>query len=151
MAKELAVLLEDTTPILLKCFRDLEKATGSKGIDAKLVGDILQKSRMVMKDLGLDPNDTTPEELYNALRVSDYHAVLAETPYIAVVIGQEMISFNADDIAYDEKRSARFKYRSRTHYKAALKEEIAKRYKQSSPVKQKVVNRIINTAFKEEK
>lgn len=150
MAKELAILLEDTTPTLLKCFRDLEAATGGRGIDVKLISDIFLGSSRVMKKLGLDPTDTTPEELHSALRVSDYHELLARTPYVAVMLGQEMISFNADDIAYDEKRSAKFKYRSRTHYKQALKKEIAERYKQSNPAKQTVVNRIIRLAFKEE-
>ena len=150
MARELAVLLEDTTPLLLKCFRDLEKASGGRGIDTKLIGDILQKSKKIMKELSLDPNDTTPEELYSALRVSDYRSLLDETSYVAIVIGQEMISFNLKDIETDENRNARFKYRSLSHYKKALRVEIAGRYRQGGSVKQSVVNRIIRTAFKEE-
>ena len=37
------------------------------GVDVRLIADILSKAHLVMRRLGLDPNDTTAEEVYYAL------------------------------------------------------------------------------------
>ncbi len=46
----------------------LEAATGHTGHDAKLVGQHQHEVRVKIAELGLDPEDTTPQELYHALR-----------------------------------------------------------------------------------
>lgn len=46
---------------------ELERASGRPGADIRLSSEIAQQVRTMMKQLGLDPADTTGPELYNAL------------------------------------------------------------------------------------
>src|SRR3989344_3746173 len=48
-------------------FARLERHTGEPGIDIRLTAEIYGKLHMKMRELGLDPKDTTPHELYQAL------------------------------------------------------------------------------------
>lgn len=58
----------------------LEKATGNQGLDARLTAEIITKAQLKTKELGLDPKDTTGEELYHALlsMVQKHDEFLAE-------------------------------------------------------------------------
>lgn len=67
MAKFLRDLLDAKEPLFSLSLQQLEKASGHKGIDAKLIGEIHQKAQAAIKKLRLDPNDTTGPELYHAL------------------------------------------------------------------------------------
>ena len=46
----------------------LEKAGGHQNQDIKLSVDVVQQARQKLRQLGLDSQDTTPEELYQALK-----------------------------------------------------------------------------------
>lgn len=80
MAKFLRDLLGATEPIFSLSLEQLEKASGRQGVDAKLIGDIHHKTAESMRRLGLDPKDTTGEELYRALlaQVARHDVHLAE-------------------------------------------------------------------------
>lgn len=67
MAKFLRDLLDAEEPIFSTALRQLEKASGHPAADARLIGDITQKVHDRMRKLGLDPANTTGEELYHAL------------------------------------------------------------------------------------
>ncbi len=67
MANVLRDLLDAKEPLFSLSLKQLEDATGKKGIDAKLVGDILEKTHEATRELGLDHKDTTGKELYHAL------------------------------------------------------------------------------------
>lgn len=67
MAKFLRDLLDAEEPIFTASIRQLEKASGNHGADAKLIGEILKKAHERMRLLGLDPANTTGHELYQAL------------------------------------------------------------------------------------
>lgn len=54
-------------PLFSLSLQQLEKASGQKGVDTKLVGDIYEKAHEATKKLGLDHKDTTGPELYHAL------------------------------------------------------------------------------------
>lgn len=73
MAKVLRDLLDAEEPLFTVAVKQLERASGKHGADARLIGDILQKAHMSMRDMGLNPADTTGAELYRALeaRVAD--------------------------------------------------------------------------------
>jgi hypothetical protein len=73
VAKFLRDLLDAEEPIFSLSIRQLEQASGRHGADAKLIGDINQKTHTAMRALGLDPANTTGEEFYHALlsRVHD--------------------------------------------------------------------------------
>lgn len=60
-------LLDAKEPLFSMSLRQLEAASGKRGIDVKLVGDIIQSAHESMRLLGLDHQDTTGKELYHAL------------------------------------------------------------------------------------
>lgn len=67
MAKILRDLLDAEEPIFSLSLKQLEKASGDSGEDARLIGEIARKMRESTEQLGLDPEDTTGHELYRAL------------------------------------------------------------------------------------
>lgn len=67
MSKILRDLLDAEEPIFSLSLRQLETASGHKGVDAALIGEISRKMRESMIALNLDPDDTTGPELYSAL------------------------------------------------------------------------------------
>lgn len=64
MAKILRDLLDAEEPIFSLSLRQLEKASGEHGTDARLIGEIAEKMRLATEHIGLDPVDTTDQELY---------------------------------------------------------------------------------------
>ena len=68
MCKTLAELLGVDDPLFAIGLHDLEKASGHKGVDVRLTAEILGKSYQKTRELGMDPRDTTVEELYLALQ-----------------------------------------------------------------------------------
>ncbi len=67
--KLISELLNAKEPLFGLSLRQLEKASGNKGMDIKLGTEILDKAHKTMMNLGLDPKDTTGKELYKALVV----------------------------------------------------------------------------------
>ncbi|MDB5182844.1 MAG: hypothetical protein JWO47_628 [Candidatus Saccharibacteria bacterium] len=77
MSNYLADLLGATEPLFSMAVKQLETASGLPGADVRLIAEIVGKIHLKSKELGLDPNDTTGEELYHALiskvRLHDEH------------------------------------------------------------------------------
>jgi len=77
MSKLITQLLQAKEPLFSISLKQLEQASGSKGIDVKLTAEIIEKKNDRIKQLGLDPKDTTGPELYRALlqqaKVHDAH------------------------------------------------------------------------------
>lgn len=67
MAKFLRDLLDAEEPIFTVALSQLEKASGRPGADARLIGEMTEKTHARMRDLGLDPSITTGKEFYQAL------------------------------------------------------------------------------------
>lgn len=67
MSRLLSQALGASEPLFSIMVADLERATGNHGIDVRLTASILQKAHVHMRELGLDPSDTTGRELYAAL------------------------------------------------------------------------------------
>lgn len=67
MSNLLGRLLAADEPLFSMSLRQLEQASGHPAMDVRLISDIIQKTHSKMHELGLDPKDTTGEELYNAL------------------------------------------------------------------------------------
>jgi hypothetical protein len=67
MSKLLSQLLQAREPLFQIAIRDLEKATGHPSTDVRLTAEIVGRVHMKMRELGLDPRDTTGRELYQAL------------------------------------------------------------------------------------
>ena len=68
MTRVLATLLGAKQPSFRLSLNQLEKAGGMPGVDIRLTTDILHRTQDKIRMLGLDPKDTTPEELYHALK-----------------------------------------------------------------------------------
>lgn len=67
MAKALRDLLDAEEPLFSLSLQQLERASGQHGTDARLIGEIAEKFRGGIVELGLDGHDTTDKELYSAL------------------------------------------------------------------------------------
>jgi hypothetical protein len=67
MSKYISQLLNAEEPLFSLTIQDLERDSGRASVDIKLEQEIKAKIRLVSKQLGLDPEDTKPEELYRAL------------------------------------------------------------------------------------
>lgn len=63
--------------------RELEKASGSTGIDIRLISELEQKAKTKYRELGIDPADSTPRELYHSLQL----LVAKHDSYVAKFLG----------------------------------------------------------------
>lgn len=94
MCKLVAELVGADTQLMREVFRRLEVQSGGPGIDVRLTGEIYGKLHMKMRALGLDPNDSTPHELYQALlNLTALHdEFLAKRLHIEVTDNADVIS-----------------------------------------------------------
>lgn len=67
MCKVLADLLGIDSPLFAISIQQLEAASGGSGSDIKLYSEIIRKANFKTRALGLDPKDSTPQEIYYAL------------------------------------------------------------------------------------
>lgn len=68
MTRFLSHALGATEPFFRHNLHKLEAANGHPSHDIRFSTEVMQASRVKMQQLGLDPTDTTPEELYHALQ-----------------------------------------------------------------------------------
>jgi hypothetical protein len=68
MTRLLSDLLNAEQPGFSQRIRQLERASGEPGADIRLSSEIIQRTHNKIRDLGLDPLDTTGQELYLALQ-----------------------------------------------------------------------------------
>ncbi len=68
MARVLAELLGQPDTDLSALIQRLESAAGLPGVDVRLIAELSATTQAKLKELGLDPNDTTGRELYHALQ-----------------------------------------------------------------------------------
>jgi len=90
MAKVLRDLLDAEEPLFSLSLQQLEKASGARGTDARLIGEIAEKMAGAAKVLGLDPTDTTGKELYAA----QLSRIKQDNDRVTKLIG----GTNADDV-----------------------------------------------------
>lgn len=131
--------------------RSLEKATGNKGIDTKLIGDILQKAHTAVRAIGLSNDDLRAKEVYQGMRVCDNSDVFIKTDYTLYMIGSSVVSFNGRDIEHDNEEATEFSKRQLSEGRAALRKEIARRYRAQGKEKSVVVERLLTHIIPKEK
>lgn len=68
MTRVLSELLQAEEPHFSYLVRKLETSSGNAGVDVRLIADIASRAHQKKRELGLDPMDTTPEELYEVLQ-----------------------------------------------------------------------------------
>jgi hypothetical protein len=67
MTRVLSELLGAAQPRFTMTIRDLERAAGNPSTDIRLSSELNQRVLVKLKELGLDPHDTTERELYRVL------------------------------------------------------------------------------------
>lgn len=67
MSRLLSELLAAEEPMFGMAIKQLEQASGNMSVDVRLTAEIVGKVHVKMRALGLDPQDTTGRELYQAL------------------------------------------------------------------------------------
>lgn len=134
MARILKDLLSNNHPLFLMNISRLERATGNAGIDVHLIGEISDKANRSMRDLGLDPANTTENELYMALkslvrrderRVKE---ILGQTSYVLTNLGSGPISLNIVDVINNSHYDLPYEKRSVAHAQRKLRAELVRRY-----------------------
>lgn len=125
-------LLENDHPLFTLNIGQMEKATGNAGVDTRLLADITHTAHDIMRALGLDPADTTSEELYHALvaavKAGQVETLLSMSDFVLVNLGDGPISFNLYDAIENAHHQLPLANRSTGHAKRALRLEIVKRY-----------------------
>jgi sugar/nucleoside kinase (ribokinase family) len=145
MAKFLQDLLGAKEPLFGVALKNLERASGHSGLDARLIGDILAEAHSVMRSVGLDPADTTGLELYNTLKAhaNDEH-LFKETNYVGLLIDGTVVSFNLADIR--ENVSKTYGVHTTENMQCALQRELVDRYVQHGRTDEKVVAQFADDA-----
>lgn len=69
MSRVLAELLGSTEPAFRQQIQRLEQAAGRPAADIRLATQVVNETRAKIRELGLDPQDTTGKELFQALQV----------------------------------------------------------------------------------
>lgn len=134
MARILKDLLANNHPLFLMNVSRLEKATGNAGIDVRLIGEISDKANRTIRELGLDPANTTASELYMALnalvRRDEMRArkLLVDTTYVLANLGSGPISLNILDIINNSHHGLVYEKRSVAHAQRKLRAELVRRY-----------------------
>ncbi|MGO3701928.1 MAG: hypothetical protein ACTJG2_01915 [Candidatus Saccharimonadales bacterium] len=145
MARSLAVLLGRSRDVLfLQTIEQLEAATGQSGVDVRLVGELLEAAHTTARELGLDSNDSTALELYNALRsqakkLPSRGAALR----IGMTVQGTVLSFNQKDLLDDEANGASLSQRSLQHMQTALLTELKRRYEKAAGDRNRVAARLL--------
>lgn len=145
MAKFLRDLLGAQEPMFGIALRHLEKASGHSGLDARLIGDILNQSHAVMRRIGLDPADTTGLELYNSLKThANDKELFKDTSYLGLIIAGKVISFNYKDI--QQNKDKEYGIHTTENMKCALQRELVDRYVQHERTEEAVVRQFAKDA-----
>jgi ribokinase len=145
MAKFLQDLLRAEEPLFTTALRQLERATGHSSVDVRLISDVITRAHTVMRRIGLDPADTTAEELYHSLigQVGN-RALFAETEYVGLSFNGRVISFNFDDIQESVgKNSDEWGTR---HMQFCLRRELVSRYSNHERTNEQTVQRFVEDA-----
>jgi sugar/nucleoside kinase (ribokinase family) len=132
MAKFLQQLLGGNEPFFSQGMHQLEASTGHAGVDTRLIADIMHAAHHVMRQLGLDPADTTAAELYGTLNNSIRHGngqqLLMDTDFVLLPIAGQVVSFNLIDVIENQHHELPFLNRIVSHGQRALRGEIIQRY-----------------------
>lgn len=132
MAHVLKQLLGNDHPLFTRNLMQLEHATGSAGVDIRLIADITEKAHSVLRDLGLDPSDSHGKEVYQALiqsvKSDKAYELLTDIPYVLLDFYGDIVSFNLQDIVEAAHHELPYEKRVSAHGLRHLRAEIIKRY-----------------------
>lgn len=147
MSKLLSELLSAQEPLFSKALKQLEHVSGNPSADLRLASEITGKVHQKTKELGLDPHNSTGEEIYHAL----LSMVQRHDTYLATKMGVK----DPEDVQAVVKRLARFVRTMDMPKKVwVLKYSVAKKLLKKSPPKRTMKHlgyRSIDSMLKREK
>ncbi len=125
----------------------LEKSSASKGIDTRLIADIISTSNQIIRQLKLDTKDTTGEELYYTLLSlagqDNAKEMLESATYILKIYDGKMISFNYLDIKQNAKERLSYAKQISSRAQKKLGQEIISRYKDKTSLTNNDFNEVL--------
>lgn len=133
MNKRIAEIMDQPEYIVKKLINKLEDKNGYPSHDVRHLADNIQKVRIKLNDLSLDPDDTTGEELY--------HALLAKFEKDARAFD---IFFNAEQLDFGQKSTRAAEVlgqKTELPRQWALKKTVAKNVLRAQPPK-RVMNHL---------
>ncbi len=145
MSQFLREALGTDHPLFAYNLAQLEKVAGGSGVDTRLIADITENAHTVMRTLGLDPADTSGEELYHALNAAVARGELeqlASCAYVVLPVSGAAISFNLHDVIENQHHELPYEQRSRGHGQRALRREIVSRYAEYDKADNAIVHRL---------
>lgn len=132
MTKKLAELLGNDHPLFARTMADFEKASGHAGIDTRLIADMTEKAHAIMRQLRIDPADTSGEELYHALNaaVGNTHTeqLLHDSHYVLLNFDDGPVSLCLHDVIENAHHLLPYDQRVVGHAQRHLRMEIVRRY-----------------------
>ncbi len=150
MSKFLADILANDHPLFTRTIAELERASGSDGVDTRLIGDITEQAHTVMRALGLDTADTSGRELYYALNtiVANGRAeeLLAATHYVLMRFSDGPVSLCMHDVIENAHHELPYEKRSVGHAQRHLRAEIVKRYAEHDRTDNTMVHKLAQEA-----
>ena len=138
MARFLRDLVNASEPMFTSTLRRLEQQSGGQGVDVAYIASIIERAHQVMRQLGLDPSDTTALELYRALNAHvEDRELLKNTDDVGLIFAGRVISFNRDDIRENAERT--FELRVHRHLVCRVETSLILRYVAAGHMSREVV------------
>jgi ribokinase len=148
MTHVLKQLLGNDHPLFAANLSALERAVGGEGVDVKLLADIIAKGHEVLRDLGLDPANTTGLEAYRALNnIVGNHVSMAKlqgTDYVLLFFEDDLVSFNLQDVIENAHHQLGFNDRIISGAQRHLRLEIIRRYAEHDRTNNELVHTLAN-------
>ncbi|MDR2336876.1 MAG: hypothetical protein LBE03_02110 [Candidatus Nomurabacteria bacterium] len=130
----LAELLGENEPKFSVDLEYLAKKSLKPNVDLKLINELRKRSLLMLKQLGLDPHDTTLEELFMAL--NSFYAInkssdnkfWVENQLGFLLIDHELVSSNYFDVRDNFEKKLSFGDRSVIYFRRLLYKKISDLY-----------------------
>lgn len=145
MAKFLAEVLSNDHPLFTFNIGQLEKAVGDDSVSARIVADSIERANSVIRAIGLDPNDTTAKEIYQALNSKNEDQLLEllkNSEHVLMPLPSGVISFNIQDVVENKHHQLGFEDRILGHAQRNLRLEIVKRYAEVDKVDNALIKKL---------
>ncbi|MDO4781563.1 MAG: hypothetical protein Q4A34_04230 [Candidatus Saccharibacteria bacterium] len=145
MARHLAKLLGDGVRERM-ALSELRRMTGDDA-DVRLIADVLARAHSIVRALGLDPKDTTAEEVYQALMAAaprlQQTACFTCSDWVMAEFDGQIISFHPVDIIENYHHQLPLGKQRTEAGKVALGQEIYRRYRTHPQTHNPTVSRIV--------
>ena len=145
MASQLERLLDGDVKTSL-ALSELRKMTRDDS-DIRLMADLLARANTVVRVLGLDPRDTTAEEIYHALTSVapklNNMAAFKDTEWLLAEFDGQILSFHPVDVINNYHHQIPFGKQQVSQGRVGLGREITRRYRDHPATYNKAVERVV--------